>query len=123
MTINLWKKVYFFIQYYHVQDFLTLNLILQLYFFTSKDYILSIGKSLSNIDRNETKKKSSIKEKKKNIQNKTSSNRFFQFHLRSQFYGLMALQSRCSLFILIIKKSTDKIAKSVCTCVWNLFYE
>lgn len=56
MTINLWKKVYFFIQYYHVQDFLTLNLILQLYFFTSKDYILSIGKSLSNIDRNETKK-------------------------------------------------------------------
>lgn len=65
MTINLWKKVYFFIQYYHVQDFLTLNLILQLYFFTSKDYILSIGKSLSNIDRNETKKKSSIKEKKK----------------------------------------------------------
>ena len=54
MTINLWKKVYFFIQYY--QDFLTLNLILQLYFFTSKDYILSIGKSLSNIDRNETKK-------------------------------------------------------------------
>lgn len=65
MTINLWKKVYFFIQYYHVQDFLTLNLILQLYFFTSKNYILSIGKSLSNIDRNETKKKSSIKEKKK----------------------------------------------------------
>lgn len=56
MTINLWKKVYFFIQYYHVQDFLTLNLILQLYFFTSKNYILSIGKSLSNIDRNETKK-------------------------------------------------------------------
>lgn len=56
MTINLMKKsfVYFFIQYY--QDFLTLNLILQLYFFTSKNYILSIGKSLSNIDRNETKK-------------------------------------------------------------------
>lgn len=48
--------VYFFIQYYHVQDFLTLNLILKLYFFTSKNYILSIGKSLSNIDRNETKK-------------------------------------------------------------------
>lgn len=76
---------FIFIQYYHVQNFLTLNLILQLYFFTSKDYILSIGKFLSNIDRNETKK--IFNKRKKNIQNKTSSNRFFQFHLRSQFYG------------------------------------